>query len=218
MSDLAKADWSDSERVRSIATSYQQRYGEGFWEELTKLVTPIEINTVCDFGCGPGLFLQDAVQKLGATKVIGMDASTEMLAYAKNIALADLTNVQVDIIEIDFDIKRISLPSDSISFGFSGYMMHEVKKPLDFASQVYGTIKTAGGYAVFDFISGDREEFIRIMSDGHMSAEKARKRYPHMCKHSINDLEDILDAVGFSPITSIKLDPIRAIVFGIKKG
>ncbi|TXT57795.1 MAG: Ubiquinone/menaquinone biosynthesis C-methyltransferase UbiE [Candidatus Thorarchaeota archaeon] len=216
MADLAKADWSDSDRVKSIADSYHRRYGDHFWKELVQLVESVSIHTLGDFGCGPGLFLRDAVKEFNASKIIGIDASKEMLSYAREISLANLSKVKVELIEQDFDKSRINLPTQSVDLGFSGYVLHEVADPYDFVQQIYRTINFKGGYVVYDFVSGNPDEFVKIMSEGHMDPEKARKRYPHMCKHSISDIEDILIREGFSGTKSVQLDPIRAIVLGIK--
>jgi endonuclease III len=48
------------------------------------------------------------------------------------------------------------------------------------------------------------------------SEENARKRYPHMCKHSLTDIENILKKAGFSSVKSKSILDTRAIVVAVK--
>ncbi|MFX0107013.1 MAG: class I SAM-dependent methyltransferase [Candidatus Hodarchaeota archaeon] len=219
MSHLGKADWTDSDRIQSMIDSYSERYGKDFWEPFIELLGSKESRIVADFGCGPGLFLKDAIIQLNAEEVHGFDASRQMLKTASKILRESAENRKLAILlrTIDFDTDPIDIESESLDLAFSGYMLHEVVNPLEFARQIYKTMKSRGSYAVFDFISGNQEAFIVAMTERGMPEERARKRYPHMCKHSIEDIIGILNDAGFSVTESKRIGDFRALVLGTRE-
>jgi ubiquinone/menaquinone biosynthesis C-methylase UbiE len=216
MSHLGRADWEDPKRIQGLIASYSQRYGKKFWNAFHKLTGSEERNTIADFGCGPGLFLVDAIQYYKARNAYGFDKSENMLIYASHFLQEVLNPNDFVLKHVDFDKGEIPLYQDSIDLGFSGYLLHELKNPRKFVAEIQRLIQNNGLYVIYDFISGNPEAFENIMFKQGMAREKARKRYPHMCKHSLSDLHDILRKSGFSSLDSIQLDEIRAIVKGIK--
>lgn len=216
MENLAKGNWSDPERVRSFASTYERRYGAMFWDVLSKILPKQAFRTVADFGCGPGVWLADAIPRLDATVAYGLDASQAMLDYAEEILSALVGPVKYYLKLVDFDKHQIPLSESSLDMGFSGYMFHEVADANEFAGMVLKSLRSRGVYVVFDFISGNLEEFIRQMGRLGTSEENARKRYPHMCKHSLTDIENILMKAGFSSVKSKSILDTRAIVVAVK--
>lgn len=217
MDNLAKGNWSDPERVKHFAKTYSLRYGESFWDSVFKLVNHTQRSVIADFGSGPGMWLDDAGERFNATILYAFDASAEMLAYTKEILKASEAPREFEIHHIDFDIDSIPLVAKTLDLGFTGYTFHEVANPRNFTKQVFDCLDDNGVFIVFDFVSGDPEGFVRIMSHMGMNEELARKRYPHMCKHSVDDIREILEHTGFISIDSITLDGIRAIVVGVKR-
>jgi len=69
---------------------------------------------------------------------------------------------------------------------------------------------------VFDFVSGNEEVFVRVMGAYGMDEAKARKRYPHMCKHSVDDIVEFMIKGGLKPIGSKKIRETAALVVGLK--
>jgi SAM-dependent methyltransferase len=216
MENLAKGNWSDPERVRGFASTYDRRYGTVFWDVLREIQPRQTYRAVADFGCGPGLWLADAILRLDVTVAYGLDASQAMLDYAEEILGALVGPVKYSLKLVDFDRHQMPLPESSLDMGFSGYMFHEVADPNEFARMVLKCIRVGGVYVVFDFISGNPEEFIRQMAALGTSEENARKRYPHMCKHSLTDIENILKKAGFSSVKSKSILDTRAIVVAVK--
>jgi len=140
-----------------------------------------------------------------------------MLGLAEAM-LKEKTNLKsIDIHQVNFDTETIPVEPDSIDFAFSGFMLHEVASPSIFVSHVYNLVKSNGIYAVYDFVSGNLELFVKTMVQHGMSEEQARKRYPHMCKHSADDIEEILKSSGFSDCRSLTIGEIRAVVVGLKR-
>lgn len=50
-----------------------------------------------------------------------------------------------------------------------------------------------------------------------MSEEHARKRYPHMCKHSASEIVEILQESGFHDCCGMSIDEIHVVVVGLKR-
>jgi ubiquinone/menaquinone biosynthesis C-methylase UbiE len=217
MTHHGKDDWTDEERVQRMVKSYNARYDDEFWKSLGALVGAGRREVVVDFGCGPGLLLVDIANRYHAIIAIGLDESKEMLTQAE-VFLKERTNLDsFELIQVNFDVDEIPVETEIIDFGFSGFMLHEVASPNAFVSQVYNHIRLHGFFVVYDFISGNEEAFVKTMSEHGMSEEHARKRYPHMCKHSANDIVEILQTSGFQDCRMITMDEIRAIVVGLKR-
>ncbi|MFW9793800.1 MAG: class I SAM-dependent methyltransferase, partial [Candidatus Thorarchaeota archaeon] len=122
-----------------------------------------------------------------------------------------------ELVQVNFDAEEIPLELESIDLGFTGFMLHEVASPTDFVSHVYRHIRKNGFFVVYDFISGNEEAFVKVITSHGMSEEHARKRYPHMCKHSANDIVKLLSTAGFEDCRMIVMDEMRVVVVGLKR-
>jgi SAM-dependent methyltransferase len=217
MANPGKADWTNDDRVQRMIKTYSRRYDDKFWKALDALLGSGSREFVADFGCGPGLLLADIANRYNAIMAIGLDESREMLKQAERF-LAERTALDsFEIVEVNFDTEEIPIEPDVIDLGFSGMMLHEVTSPLEFVSKVFRHIRPWGIFVIYDFISGNEEAFVRTMSEHGMPEERARKRYPHMCKHSANDIVEILQTCGFGDCGMIPIDEIRAVVVGHKR-
>jgi ubiquinone/menaquinone biosynthesis C-methylase UbiE len=212
-----KDDWTDDERVQRMAETYNVRYDDEFWNAFKSLTNRESRPVVADFGCGPGLLLADIANRFKAHTAIALDESDQMLTLAETY-LRERTDLKsIDIQQVNFDAEKIKVDSESIDFAFSGFMLHEVASPSDFVSNVYKLVKSNGIYVVYDFVSGNEEMFVKTMSEHGMNEEQARKRYPHMCKHSADDIVEILETSGFSDCRALTIGEIRAVVVGLKR-
>jgi ubiquinone/menaquinone biosynthesis C-methylase UbiE len=214
---LGKADWTNRDRIKNLIESYSIRYGESFWRALIQLIGETPREVIADFGCGPGIFLVDAAQRFSAKKLFGLDESKEMLEQAESLIQERTAVDSFELIDINFDETDIALPQRSVDLAFSGYMLHEVRSPQDLVDQVSTTLRPGGQYVVYDFISGDEEAFVKKMAEQGMPAERARLRYPHMCKHSIDDITAFFVRAGFQEVRSSAVNHIRALVVGVMK-
>ncbi|NWF95056.1 MAG: methyltransferase domain-containing protein [Candidatus Thorarchaeota archaeon] len=216
MENLAKADWDDPQRVKGLIDSYTERYGEVFWSALLHVLGSRRRDTVVELGCGPGLFLVDAVGRLGSSFVYGLDASQEMLARARDFLRQVLPEDRFRLVRVDFDTESISVGSPGADLCFAGYLLHEVANPVGLLTQTAALLRPEGACAVFDFVSGDEEGFVKAMVGRGVSEEHARRRYPHMCKHSLEDLTDVFSRSGYASISHVLADGFRAIVVGVR--
>jgi SAM-dependent methyltransferase len=218
MDNLAKDDWSADDRVQRMIKRYPLSYHEPFWSVLQRLVESKSKDVIADFGCGPGLLLVDLVKKFQAKYVYGFDDSENMLKQAARFLSEIMSEEQFTLQRINFDESKIMLEPDTLDFAFTGHMFHEIADPSDLASQVFTSLKHGGQFTIFDYVSGNPEGFIRKMVGSGMNEEAARARYPHMCKHSVDDLMEFLSKAGFSNIVFEKIDEdSRAVVVGVKR-
>ena len=214
---LGKADWDDDDRVQQMVKSYNMRYDVEFWKVFATLTGSESRPVVADFGCGPGLLLAEVANRFKAHTAIALDESEQMLALAET-KLRERTELEsIDIQQVNFDTDEIQVESDSIDFAFSGFTLHEVASPIDFVSKVYRLIKSTGIYVVYDLVSGNEEKYVKTMSVIGMSEEHARKRYPHMCKHSADEIVEILETSGFSDCRALTIGEVRTVVVGLKR-
>ena len=214
--ELAKADWEDLDRIKRMAISYSSRYDKPFWAAVKELTGTRPRKSIVDFGCGPGLFLIDAVEMYKAEKIIGLDESPGMLDYARDLIKERSQVKSFEFVEINFDNTRIPIESETVDLAFSGFMLHEVRNPQDFVNQVVQTLAPRGLYVVYDYVSGNEAAFVRAMMQRGMDEDHARRRYPHMCKHSIDDIAAILKKAGLKDTNAVDINDIRAVVVGKK--
>ncbi|RDE12047.1 MAG: hypothetical protein C4K48_10560 [Candidatus Thorarchaeota archaeon] len=215
--NLGKADWTDRDRIQGIIDSYSLRYGESFWAALIGLIGEQRRESIADFGCGPGLFLVDAAHRFSARRLFGLDESKEMLEQAKTFIRARTAIKSYELTVINFDAATIPIRPKSIDLAFCGFMLHEVASPQGFVDQVSGTLRTGGVCAVHDFVSRDEETFVRKMTEQGMAPERARLRFPHMCKHSLDDIRMFMEAAGLQDVQSSAVNDIRGLAVGLMK-
>jgi hypothetical protein len=129
-----------------------------------------------------------------------------------------MTDAQFTLHRINFDQSKVALEPDTIDFTFAGHMFHEISNPTDLAAQVFAILKSGGTFTIFDYVSGNPELFVKKMVQSGMDETHARARYPHMCKHSVDDLAHFLSKAGFSDIAFEMTDAgTRAVVVGVKR-
>lgn len=123
-----------------------------------------EGDTVLDLGCGAGIDLLLAAEKVGATgRVIGVDVSEDMLARAKaNIdraGVADCVSVRQGVIE--------NLPVDDASADWiiSNCVVNlSPDKPKVF-SEIVRTLKPGGRILIADLVADDLPDWVHAHAD-----------------------------------------------------
>lgn len=214
MTNPAKADWEDFEEIKELAQLYDERYGEPFWNPFLEIVGDSPRRSIADFGCGPGLFLADAAEKFRAQEIYGLDESSRMLQTATVVLTGRVDVDKISLRQLDFDFQQIELQTRSIELAFSGYLLHELTNPPNLLEQIFNVLAENGVYAIYDFISGDEEAFVNRMTKLGWTEERAHEKYPHMCKHSLSDLEMLMADAGFKELNFKTINNVLAIVVG----
>jgi ArsR family transcriptional regulator len=136
----------------------EELFGRDFgWRALVGLLPSHWV--VGDLGCGTGVLLEALAPHVA--RVIGVDASDEMLAAAR-ARVAALTNV---------DLRRgalESLPLEATTLDAATMMLvlHHVPSPGAAIAEAARVLKPAGRLLVVDMASHDREEYRQQM--GHV--------------------------------------------------
>ncbi|RLI62239.1 MAG: hypothetical protein DRO93_01930 [Candidatus Thorarchaeota archaeon] len=216
MEDLGRADWQDPKRVACMIESYRHRYGAAFWTALRDMIGASPRMCVVDLGCGPGLFLVDAARLLGANTLYGIDASREMLDQAQEFLETLSPDVSFRLICHDLDQGDPPLGTENADLVFSGFLLHELERPERVLLFARCLLKPGGVCAAMDYVSGDEAAFVDAMTHSGMAEEQARKRYPHMCKRSVDDIMHLFEEAGLRRISARRLGNYRAVVIGVK--
>ncbi len=216
MTDLRRADWRDKSNISGLVASYNKRYGDAFWRLFEELVSPAIPKRIIEFGCGPGLFLVDCVRRLGAIAVCGIDASDEMLSQARRFLEEFSTTVTVELMVTDLDQQLPDLPHESADLVFMGFLLHELDHPREVLKLAYDSLASEGVCMVFDYVSGDRDAFVRNMTASGMSEAEAQRRYIHMCRYSIDDIDKMLKDTGLTNTRYVRPDEFRVLICGTR--
>ncbi len=214
MDDLRRADWSGQQQISGLASSYRARYGEPVWRVLLSLLDRRRYRRVIDLGCGPGLFLADAAQRLGAEMLVGLDASVEMLETARQVLSRMAPEQDVMLVCHDLDAGPLPLRDAHLDLVFSGYLLHELDRPEMTLRSVSSVLVDGGLCVSLDYVSGNEESFVKAMVALGMDEGRARSRYPHMCSRSAADIVHLFEAAGLTDIRHVMVNGHRAIVLG----
>lgn len=124
-----------------------------------------EGDTVVDLGCGAGLDLLIAAEKVGpGGRVIGVDAGAEMLARAaanaKNAGFAD----RIELIE--GKIEALSLADASVDWAISNCVLNLASDKAKVFAEIVRVLKPGGGILIADLVVNDLPDWVRTYSEG----------------------------------------------------
>jgi len=139
-----------------------------------------------------------------------------MLKQADEFLSCVLSSDNYILTQHDFNTDAVALEPNSVDMVFSGFFLHEVDNAQSIIVQAAQSLKPSGVCVVFDFVSGNEEVFVRVMSAHGMDDERTRKRYPHMCKHSVDDIVKLMTKARLKPTGSKKIRGTAALVVGLK--
>jgi SAM-dependent methyltransferase len=136
---------------------------------------------VLDVGCGRGLMLVGAAQRLTDGTAIGVDRWVRG-AVSGNGSEAALRNAElagvVERVEVcDGDARKLPFPDATFDIALSNFVLHELDTPAERArmlSEITRTLKSGGRVALVDFIfSGEAERTLRAQGLQNVRREPA---------------------------------------------
>ncbi|AEG61397.1 class I SAM-dependent methyltransferase [Desulforamulus ruminis] len=130
--------------------------------ERRKMLPPVETlqkfglqpgDVVADIGCGIGYFTIPAAKMVGEEgKVFALDISEEMLMEVKNrSAVEGIGNLEL----LKVEENQFSLASDSTTFVFLAFVLHEVPELKAYLLQVIRILKSGGRIAIIEWQKRD---------------------------------------------------------------
>ncbi|QEO15931.1 methyltransferase domain-containing protein [Agromyces intestinalis] len=103
--------------------------------------------SVLDVGCGPGTITVDLARRLPAGRVLGIDASAEVVAQASGLAQSS------GIVNAEFrtgDAYALDLPDDSVDIVHAHQVLQHLSRPVDALREWRRVLRPGGVLAVRD--------------------------------------------------------------------
>ena len=155
---------------------------------LVELAAPAPDDSVLDVGCGTGEVALAIAARVPGAKVVGIDASPEMIARARAKAAKSASRVEFQVAAIE------SLPfaDDSFDVVTSSLMLHHLPVDLKRAglAEVRRVLKPGGRFVAADFATDSHTRL------GHLLSVFGHGRGPA----AIDSLEPLLRDAGFQHI------------------
>ncbi len=180
---LARRREQSSRFFRKVADQWDRRRDavqgpSGYLEQLLERIDPV--TTLVDLGTGTGVLLPHLSAR--AEKVIGIDASPEMLRVAgSNCVASELTNVELRL----GTLEHLPLANEMADMMVAHMVLHHVANPPDALKEARRALRSGGALVVADFARHSVEDYREKLGDLWLGFEGA-------------ELESWLDTSGFA--------------------
>lgn len=133
-------DFHDHDNANTYAT---RSADEGWLEQMRSLFGGDVPESVVDIGCGGGIYSR-AWRELGASRVVGLDSSAQMIEDAKQAS--DDSAVQFSIA----DACSTGLDNESVDVAFSRAVVHHLDDHASAMKEAYRVVSRGGTVIVQD--------------------------------------------------------------------
>jgi SAM-dependent methyltransferase len=148
-----------------LGRSVEGLEGAAEWPALRALLPELHGRKVVDLGCGFGWFCRWAREQ-GATEVLGIDVSENMLARAR----ADTTDAAITYRRAD--MERLELPNAAFDVAYSSLALHYIDNLAGLLTAVHRAL-VPGGHLVFSaehpIFTAPTNPHWSVDADGHRS-------------------------------------------------
>jgi len=137
----------------SITEIQEQVLNPEIYKPYLLSLLPKKINLLVDLGCGAGVLINDYLHR--ARKVIGIDASSQMLEVArKNFA----NNKKIDLIQAN--VENLPFIKNQVDVVVASMVLHHISNPALVFLEASKILKTNGLLCIVDLLKHE-QEFMR---------------------------------------------------------
>jgi len=168
---------------------------------LDRAFGQIKAKSVCDVGCGNGVFTANIKRKFGCS-LIGVDSNRYALLQAEKLDFDKLVHVD------DFTKDRLPINDGSIDFVVCKDVFEHLIDPLFLAFEIYRILKPGGHFLVHvpnHFPLAGRLKFLITNNIDTFSYFPGSNRYefPHIRFFTLSSMRELLDVSGFSVVDNM---------------
>ena len=179
-----------------------ERVGDNYFSPvLDSTFNQIKVGSVCDIGCGNGVFTGDIKQRVDCN-LIGVDSNKYALEQADKLDFDELIHVD------DFTKDRLPIEDSSVDLVICKDVLEHLIDPLFLTNEISRILKPGGHFLVhvpnhFPII-GRLKFLIRNDIDTFSYFSGAdRYDFPHIRFFTLHSMEKMLDLSGFSVIDNM---------------
>ena len=160
-------------------------------EKLIELAEPVLSEKVLDVGCGTGTLALGIKRQVGTGEVHGVDASPEMIQFAKEKAAKNGSDIDFQVALIE----AIPFPDASFDLVTSSLMLHHLPDDVKAKGflEIQRVLKPGGRFMAMDFAAPSHSPLSHLLSIfGHSHGESV-----------VGKLLPLLEEAGFSDVAAI---------------
>ena len=161
----------------------------------------IKVNSVCDVGCGNGVFTGDLKQRHNVS-LIGLDSNQYALEKASKLDFDELIQVR------DFTRDKLPIESSSVDFVICKDVLEHLIDPLFLTNEISRILKPNGYFLVHvpnHFPIWKRLKFLITNNIDTFSyfPESSRFDFPHIRFFTLSSMRDLLNLSGFEALDNL---------------
>lgn len=169
---------------------------------LDSVFGQIQANSVCDVGCGNGIFTGDLKQRFGCSNLIGIDSNKYALGRASNLEFDQLFQVN------DFTKDMLPISDNSIDLVVCKDVLEHLIDPLFLTNEMFRVLKPNGHLLILvpnHFTIFGRLKFLLTNNIDTFSYFPGASRYdfPHIRFFTLSSVKSLLNLSGFKILDNL---------------
>ena len=192
---------SDEELRDRMLRTHESRFNDSYWAVVNQHVVPRlpTTPTIVDLGCGPGLFLRDASQRIPGAKLYGFDLTPAMVEHARKL---EYTGDPPELGALDVLKQPIPLPESSMDAVFMSAVLHLFDDPFTFLCNLRGVMKPTGTFVLYDWVRVSLADYLNralrdAVADPIAERQRQMKLFAAHNRYTAEDWRWVLGEAGF---------------------
>lgn len=183
--------------------SFAGRFGDEFWSLWQQHVVPHQSNapTYVDFGCGPGLLLEEWRRRFPASTLVGVELQEYMLATARKVS----DKVSAQIVAADLHTVALPLSAESVDAALISMVIHEMHEPVGLLLEARRVLKPTGRLVISDWVRSPLATYLTRWPEAESLSQASgteirSHHFDHFmehCKFTADDLTWLVQKLGF---------------------